>query len=79
MKNDIYEKLDRLIKELQISGKTELANILNHRIKKVAWTTSSELFDEIRSILSKELKTNERELSATEKDMISSLLKDIQS
>ncbi len=70
MKNDIYEKLDQLIKELQISGKMGLADVLNHRIKKVAWTTSSELFDEIRSILSKEIKTNESELSVTEKNMI---------
>ena len=43
-------------------------------MNKVAWTTSSELFDEIRRILSKELKTNEAELSETLKGQISNLL-----
>lgn len=79
MKNDIYEKLNQLITGLRILGKTRLADILDHRINKVAWTTSSELFDEIRIILSKELETNENELSEIEKDQIKKLLKDVPS
>ena len=77
MKDDLYKKINQLVKDLHISGKTRLAEILDHRINKVAWTTSSELFDEIRNILNKELKTDENKLSAITKDQISNLLKAI--
>ncbi len=77
MKNDLYKKLNQLIKELRASGKIRLADILDHRTNKVAWTTSSELFDEIRNILEKEQKTNAAELSANLKDQINALLQSI--
>ena len=41
MKSDLYKKLNQLIKELRASGKIRLADILDHRTNKVAWTTSS--------------------------------------
>jgi len=75
MKTDIYAQLNQLIKELRLSEKTRLAEILDHRIHKVAWTTSSELFKEIRNIFNKELKTNENQLSENLKNLISDLLK----
>jgi hypothetical protein len=56
MKSDLYKKLNQLIKELRASGKIRLADILDHRTNKVAWTTSSELFDEIRNILERRFK-----------------------
>lgn len=77
MKNDLYKKLNQLIEELKASGKTRLADILDHRTNKVVWTTSSELFDEIRNILEKEQKTNAAELSASLKDRINALLQSI--
>jgi len=77
MKNDLYKKLNQLIKELRASGKIRLADILDHRTNKVAWTTSSELFDEIRNILEKEQKTNAAELSENLKDQINALLQSI--
>ena len=77
MKNNIYKKLNQLIKELRSSGKIRLADILDHRTNKVAWTTSSELFDEIRNILEKEQKTNAAELSENLKDQIKTLLQSI--
>lgn len=77
MKNDLYKKLNQLIKELRASGKIRLADILDHRTNKVAWTTSSELFDEIRNILEKEQKTNAAEFSENLKDQINDLLQSI--
>ena len=75
MKNDIYKELNQLIRELRIAEKTHLAEILDHRINKIAWTTSSEMFEEIRGILSKQLQTNEAELSESLKDQINDLLR----
>jgi hypothetical protein len=72
---DIFELLNQLISALKAKEKTHLAEILDHRINKIAWTTSSEMFEEIRSILSKQLQTNEAELSESLKDQMNDLLR----
>jgi len=44
---DIYHEIDNLVKELKIHGMEDFADILSHRVHKVSWTSSSELFEEL--------------------------------
>jgi len=47
-----YDCFDELIKQLRAEGHTRTADILHHRLYRVAWTTSSELLEELgRQIL----------------------------
>ena len=48
---DLYPGLEDLIVTLRREGEIELAAILDHRMHKVAWTTSSELLEELRAVL----------------------------
>jgi uncharacterized membrane-anchored protein YjiN (DUF445 family) len=71
---DIYPALDELIDELKTDGHSRLAAILNHRMRNVAWTTRSELFEELRNILTKALESNEINLSKLLKEKINQVL-----
>ena len=53
---DIYPAVDELIAELRLAGQTRQADILHHRLHKVAWTSRSELFKELNDVLTKTLK-----------------------
>jgi hypothetical protein len=50
---DLYPIVEDLILRLKRDGATRLAAILDHRMHKVAWTTASELLEELRGVLSK--------------------------
>lgn len=71
---DIYPALDELIDELKTAGHLRLAAILNHRMRQVAWTTRSELFEELRNILTKTLESDEMKLSKLLKEQINQVL-----
>ena len=48
---DIYSAVRRLTGELERLGLDRPAGILAHRMTKVAWTTGSELLDELLKVL----------------------------
>jgi hypothetical protein len=54
IKDSVYVELDNIIKELEKLNFKQLSTTFNHRIYKIAWTTRTELFDEIRSVLKAE-------------------------
>lgn len=49
--DDVYPAVDELVSALNSLGKTELGAMLEHRVHKVAWTTRTELFEELRRVL----------------------------
>jgi hypothetical protein len=56
---DVYLALDQFIEELRAKGDMEWANLLDHRLHKVAWTTHSELLEEVRAVLTSRSAPNE--------------------
>jgi len=54
--NDVYPALDELIVELKEAGQSRLATILHHRMHEVAWTARSVIFEELRDVLTGNLK-----------------------
>lgn len=47
----IYTAIDELITQLNVDGNQKLAVILEHRMYKVSWTSSTEMLENIASIL----------------------------
>jgi len=52
-----YDHIDEVVCELKSAGRVELANQIDHLLHKVAWTTSSELFGELRDRFEEALKS----------------------
>lgn len=50
---DLYPMVEDLILKLRRDGASRLASILDHRMHKVAWTSASELLEELRGVLGK--------------------------
>ena len=73
MKKDIYDFLKELIINLKKEDQKQLAEILDHRINKVAWTTSSELFEELENILNKA--SDSENLSSELKNQVDEILR----
>jgi len=48
---DLYPMVEDLIVRLRRDGASRLAAILDHRMHKVAWTSASELLEELRTVL----------------------------
>jgi hypothetical protein len=57
---EVYARVDQLAVDLKAAGVGKLAAVLDHRLHKVAWTTQSELLEELRKILSR-IDCSERE------------------
>jgi len=49
--DSIFDDIDVLIKRLPSAGCEQLAKVLDHRLHRVAWTTGSELREELRQVL----------------------------
>jgi hypothetical protein len=49
--DDVYPALKELIPLLEGAGETRLATVLSHRLYGVAWTTRSELFEELLNVI----------------------------
>jgi hypothetical protein len=56
---DIYSTVDELIAELKRINQVKLAETLYHRMHIVAWTSSSELHEELQNIFTKLLQNND--------------------
>ena len=59
---DTYPALDELAVELKAIGQSGLAAVLHHRMHQVAWTTRSELFEELRNVLTKTMESERANL-----------------
>lgn len=59
---DVYPAIDGLIAELRAAGHTNLATILHHRMHVVAWTTGTELYEELLTVLSRACSTGDTSL-----------------
>ncbi len=53
--HDVYTAVAELIASLNAQGHHKLARILEHRMYKVPWTSSSELFEELEKVLTNAL------------------------
>jgi hypothetical protein len=72
--DDLYSAVDELITELNSLNRTQLAGALRHRLHIVAWTTGSELIEELRSLLSEALSAHEEPLSLAAEQKIQRIL-----
>jgi hypothetical protein len=48
---DVYKAIDELAMELRAAGYQRVADILHHRLHKVAWSTKDELLEELQKVL----------------------------
>jgi hypothetical protein len=72
--DDLYSAVDELITELNSLNRTQLAGALSHRLHIVAWTTGSELIEELRSLLSEALSAHGEPLSHAAEQKIQHIL-----
>jgi len=49
--DSIFDEIDIVIEQLSAAGCERLAKILDHRLHHVAWTTGSELREELKQVL----------------------------
>jgi hypothetical protein len=72
---DVYPALDELVIEFKAVGQSRLAAILDHRMHRVAWTARSELFDELRNVLTKAMQSEDTDLPQPLKDQTERILR----
>ncbi len=66
---DVYPAVDELVVDLKTSGESRLAAILHHRMHQVAWTTGSELLEELQDVLAGALKSEAKLPQSLKKQM----------
>jgi len=74
----VYRAADALITALKSGGHVELASVLDHRLHKVAWTSGSELLEELRGVLSEALGPGSASKSTLPTEQIRALLRTIE-
>ena len=62
---DVYSAIEEVIARLRKEGATDLADTLHHRLHSVSWTTSSELLEELQSVLNTALQSPPLRISST--------------
>ena len=75
---DIYPAIDELIKVLAQKNEQKISDILYHRIYKVSWTSRSELFEELQSILKDFFQKKGSDIDKLIADQIESIIKTIE-
>jgi hypothetical protein len=63
--HEIYAAVDHLIGVLRNSGQNGVADVLHHRLRDVAWSTSSELLTELRQVLRAAMDPNQGGLAGS--------------
>ena len=56
---DVYPAIDELVIELKTVGQFKLADTLHHRMHMVAWTSGSELLEELQKVFTDTLQAND--------------------
>ena len=72
---DIYPAIEELIKEMRMCENIKLADILYHRMHKVAWTTRSELFEELKRTITTALQSKEYMFPENIKNQLQKIVK----
>jgi len=72
--DEIYRSLDGLVVSLREAGHSKLAATIQHRLHKVAWTTRSELFEELEVVLGRALASGSTEMPKALKQQIAQIL-----
>jgi hypothetical protein len=72
--DDVYPALDEVVVELNATVQSRLATILHHRMHQVAWTARSELFEELRDVLTDALKSDPGKLTVELKQQMERVL-----
>ena len=72
--NEVYPALDEVVAELNDADQSRLATILDHRMHEVAWTARSELFEELRDVLTDALKADAGKLPVELKQQMERVL-----
>jgi hypothetical protein len=67
---DVYPAVDELAVELKAAGHPRWAAILHHRMHMVAWTTRSELFEELQNVLTGDMESDGAKLPELLKEQI---------
>lgn len=75
---DVYAAIDELIKVLAQKNEQRVSDILDHRMYKVSWTSSSELFEELQGILRNFLQEKRSNLDNLIVGQIEEILKTIE-
>lgn len=60
---DIYHEIDTLMVDLKEEGMGSFSDVLYHRVYKVSWTPSSELFEELDTQIIKFVEECDGEIS----------------
>jgi hypothetical protein len=71
---DVYTAVAELIAGLNAQGHHKLASVLEHRMYKVRWTSSSELFEELEKVLTNALTEYKSLLDGQSIDKIQSIV-----
>ena len=71
---DVYTAIAELIADLDTQGNHKLARILEHRMYKVSWTSSSELFEELEKVLTNALTEYKSSLDNQSIDKVRSIV-----
>lgn len=71
---DIYPAVEELIAELKLSPDRKLADILHHRMHQVAWTARSELFEELKNVLTEAVNPRSGSLPETVETQIRNMI-----
>jgi hypothetical protein len=71
---DVYPAVEEIIVNLSSQGNSRLAEILHHRMHVVAWTSGSELLEELQNVLLLALESNDENLSDASKTQIKEVL-----
>ena len=75
---DIYTSVDALVAELNSLKLSGLANTLSFRVHKVAWTSRSELLEELQAVMSEALRVDGGSLPPSIKREIEEILRGIE-
>ena len=72
--DEIYRSLDGLVVSLREAGYSKLAATIQYRLHKIAWTTRSELFEELEVVLGRALASDGAEMPEALKRRIAQIL-----
>lgn len=74
---ELYAEVDRLIANLRSVGRPRLADVLNVRVHEVAWTSGSELMEELEKVLVEALQPTSESLEPRMRQDIENILEAI--
>ena len=71
---DVYPAIDELMAELKVIGHFKLADTLYHRMYQVAWSSGSELLEELYDVFAEALLVNDVNFSESLRGQIQRII-----